>query len=114
MIYVPNLNYECYVVINADTIRAYEKKPYNADYQGQQVTINYRDYYINSNYLYKDSYENFSYYSQLPVCLEAKNLTDEYFYRNDFDRICIIILIMAIFTIYIPLKVVLRFFRRFQ
>ena len=53
MIYVPDLKYSCYVLINKDTIRAYEQTPYNPGYN-QQITINYRDYYITSSYLFVD------------------------------------------------------------
>lgn len=108
MIYIPNLNYKCYVVRDSNTIRAYEQQPnYN-------TTINYRDYYINSNYIYQDGVQNFSTYSTLPVCLAKEELTDNVYYRNDFDSILIIFLIMSIFAFYIPLKIFIRLFRRLQ
>ena len=56
MIYVPDLNYECYYLQSEGVIRAYEEMPEN------NKTINYRDYYINSNYIYKDGYTQFSSY----------------------------------------------------
>lgn len=108
-IYVPDMSvYACYVVRDTNTIRAYEKMP------ERDKTINYRDYYINSNYLYQDSYQSFGSYSTLPTCLSSEVLTEEVFYRNDFDSILIIFLIMCIFCFYIPLKIVLRLFRRFN
>ena len=79
MIYVPDTSYACYVVIDSDTIRAYETMP------TQDSTVYYRDYYINSNYLYEDSYQTFSRYSQLPTCLSSDVITDEVYYRNDYD-----------------------------
>lgn len=110
MIYVPDLNYQCYVLVNKDTIRAYETKPYNPSYNNQ-VNINYRDYYINSNYLYQDSYQTFNSYSQLPICLDSNKLTTDVYYRNDLDSILVIFLIMCIFMFYIPIKLFLRFFK---
>lgn len=108
MIYVPSLDYKCYVVQSEGIIRAYEQNPvYNS-------TINYRDFYINSNYIYRDGYQQFSNYSTLPICLDKSNLTDNYYYRNDFDSILIIVAIIALFAIFLPIKVFMRFFRRFQ
>lgn len=109
MIYVPDLeNYECFVVQSEGVIRAYEEKP--------QVdsTINYRDYYIRSNYIYRDGQQDFGRYTQLPVCLDRSTLTTSSYYRNDFDGILIIFLILCIFCFYIPIKIFLRLFRRFQ
>lgn len=108
MIYVPDLNYECYYIQSEGVIRAYEEKPEN------NKTINYRDYYINSNYIYKDGYTQFSSYSTLPICLETSVLTDSVYYRKDFADILIIFLIMCIFCFYIPLKIFMRLFRRFN
>ena len=108
MIYVPDTSYACYVVVDSDTIRAYETIP------TQDSTVYYRDYYINSNYLYEDSYQTFSRYSTLPVCLDSDLITDDYWHRNDFDSILIIVLIISIFVIWLPFKILLRFFRRFQ
>ena len=109
MIYVPDLeNYECFVVQSEGVIRAYENVPYN------DTTVNYRDYYINSNYIYRDGEQSFSRYTTLPICLDNDILTSDYYYRNDFDSILVIFLIMSIFIVYIPLKVCSRFFRRFQ
>lgn len=110
MIYVPDLNYKCYVLINKDTIRAYETKPYNPGYN-QQVNINYRDYYITTNYLYTDGYQTFGNYSTLPICLDSSKLTDDVYYRNDLDKILVIFLILCIFMFLIPLKLFQRFFK---
>lgn len=110
MIYVPDLSYKCYVLTNKDTIRAYEVQPYNPGYN-QQVNINYRDYYINSNYLYTDGFQTFSSYTTLPICLESTKLTDDVYYRTDLDKILVIFLIMCIFMFLIPLKLFQRFFK---
>lgn len=108
-IYVPDLdNYKCFVVRDETTIRAYEEIPQrNRD-------INYRDYFYNSNYLYQDGVQSFGNYSVLPICLDNSVLTTEVYYRNDFDSILIMFLIMCIFCFLIPLKLFLRFIRRLQ
>lgn len=108
MIYVPDLNYACYVVQGEGVIRGYEQMPAN------NLDINYRDWYINSSYIYRDGTQSFGNWGNLPVCLQTNQLTDEVYYRNDFDSILIIFLIMCIFCFYIPLKVFLRLFRRFN
>lgn len=107
MIYVPDNTYACYVVQSEGVIRAYEQQPqYN-------TTTNYRDYYINSNYIFRDGSQQFGSYSTLPVCLSNDVITNDIHYRNDFDSILIIFFIMSIFCFYIPLKVFTRLFRRF-
>ena len=109
MIYVPDLkNYKCFVVRDETTIRAYKEVPRkNSD-------IDYRDYFYNSNYLYQDGEQSFVNYSVLPVCLDNSVLTNEVYYRNDFDSILIIFLIMSIFCFLVPIKLFLRFIRRLQ
>lgn len=109
MIYVPE--YErgnCLVVTSSDVIRVYETTPRN------NSTIQYRDYYIKSNYIYNDGVANFTNYSTLPVCRSSDTISTEFWYRNDLASIMIIFIIMAIFIVKIPLKVVGRLFRRFQ
>lgn len=109
MIYVPDIeNYKCFVVRNESTIRAYKQIPsHNSD-------IAYRDYYYTSNYLYQDGIQSFSQYTTLPTCLDSSVITTSPYYRNDFDSILIIFLIMCIFCFLIPLKIFVRLFRRFQ
>lgn len=108
-IYVPELNnYECYVVQSEGVIRAYEEVPrYNS-------TINYRDYYINSDYIFRDGVQQFGNYSTIPVCLPADNLTNDFYYRTDISDIMIIFIIMAIICVFLPIKILFRFFRRFN
>lgn len=109
MIYVPDIeNYKCFVVNSDTTIRAYKEIPTN------NSTINYRDYYYTSNYLYKDGIQTFSNYTTLPICLDNNIVTDNVYYRNDLDSILIIFLILCIFGLLIPLKVFMRLFRRFN
>lgn len=108
MIYVPDTSYACYVVRDETTIRAYEQMPQ------RNREVDYRDYFYNSNYLYQDGTQSFSNYSTLPVCLDSSLITNEVYYRNDFDSILIIFLIMCIFCFYLPLKIFVRLFRRFH
>lgn len=109
LIYVPDLtNYKCFVVQNEDVIRAYEEMPTN------NKNVNYRDYYINSDYIYKDGTQQFSTYTTLPVCLHTSILTNEVYYRVDFYKILIILLILSIFCFLLPIKLFLRLFRRFK
>ena len=108
-IYVPDLeNYQCFYVRGEGVIRAYRQRPQN------NTTVDYRDYYINSNYIFSDGQQSFSQYTVLPTCLQNSNLSNEVYYRNDFDKILVILLILTIFIIYIPLKIFMRFFRRFH
>jgi len=106
MIYVPDTNYACYVVINSDTIRAYSSIP------RLNGTSYYRDYYLNSNYIYQDGSQSWGSYGTLPTCLNSSKITNEVYYRNDFDSILIIFLIMCIFCFYIPLKIFSKLFKR--
>lgn len=109
MIYVPDItNYECFVVQSEGVIRSYEETPRN------NSTINYRDYYINSDYIYRDGYQTFSSYSNLPTCLSSSVITDKEFYRIDYYKSLIIFTIFVIFCIYVPTKILFRLFRRFN
>lgn len=109
MIYVPDIeNYECFVVIDSETIRAYETTP------TLNSSVDYRDYYINSNYLYEDGNQEFSRYSTLPVCLDNNVVTSDIWYRNDLDSILICFFILLVLVVYLPLKIVFRIFRRFS
>lgn len=107
MIYVPDLeNYECYVVRSESVLRAYKEVPTN------NSTIEYRDYYYNSNYVYTDGEQTFSQYTTLPTCLDQSSITDNVYYRNDFDSILVIFFIIAIVGFYIPIKIFNKLFRR--
>ena len=113
MIYVPSLDYECYVVQDSDTIRAYKIKPYNPGYNNN-ITIEYRDFYYKSNYIYRDGTQQFSNYTTIPTCLNSSVLTTNYYYRNDFDKICIIFFIFLFVVYFIMKKIVRVFFHGFR
>lgn len=106
-IYVPDMtNYKCFIVYSEGVIRAYEKVPQN------NQEINYRDYYVNSNYIFRDGTQSFGSYYSVPTCLASDVVTDNVYYRNDFDRILIIVFIMSIFILYVPLKIFNKFFKK--
>lgn len=109
-VYVPDLeNYKCFVVQSSDTIRAYKQVPQ------KNTEIEYRDYFINANYIYKDGTQSFgNYTTYLPICLSTEVVSDNVFYRNDIDSILTIFCIMCIISFYIPIKVFTRLFRRFN
>lgn len=105
-VYLPDFSsYECVVVKNSDTIRAYRESP------SEGVSVSYRDYFIHSDYYYLDSEEVIS---EIPVCIAETDLTDNFYYRVDFFNILIILLILSIFCFLIPIKIFIRLFRRFQ
>ena len=106
-IYLPsNSTYNrCYVVQSSDVIRAYDTYPsYNTSY-------NYRDYYINSSYIYKDGSGTWNNYSTLPVCLDSDVITNDIYYRLDFPNILIMFLIINIFGILLPIKIFSKLFK---
>lgn len=105
-IYVPDLSYKCFVIQSEGVIRAYEKVPQN------NQEINYRDYYINSSYIYRDGIQSFGSYYNTPTCLSTDVVTDSVYYRNDFDKILVIFLIMCIFCFYLPIKVFSKLFKK--
>lgn len=109
MIYVPDKeNYKCFVVRSEEVIRAYEEIP------NKNSEVSYRDYYYNANYLYNDGTQSFSQYTTLPTCLDNNNITDNVYYRNDIDSILIVFIALCIFCIWMPLKIFMRLFRRFN
>ena len=108
MIFVPqdNTYNKCYVVQNEDVIRAYDRVPSN------NTNYSYRDYYINSNYIYKDGNGTWSQYSTLPICLNSSKITNDFYYRNDFADILTMFFISSFFIFYIPIKVFSKIFKR--
>lgn len=108
MIYLPtdNTYNKCYIVQNENVIRAYDRVPQN------NITYYYRDYYINSDYIYKDGSGSWGQYTTLPICLDNNVITHEYFYRLDYYKSLIIFSIMFIFIILIPILIILKFFKK--
>lgn len=109
MIYVPDKeNYKCFVVQSEGVIRAYEQVPTN------NSTIYYRDYYVNSDYMYRDGSQTFATYTILPTCLSSSDITTDIYYRVDFYKSLIMFIIIAIIGFIIPIKIIKRLFRRFN
>ncbi len=108
MIYVPQTEIynKCYVVQSEGVIRGYDTIPrYNANY-------GYRDYYINSSYIYRDGNGSWSQYSTLPTCLSSSDITNDYWYRLDLPNVLVMFLIVNIFGIYLPIKIFSKLFRK--
>lgn len=108
MIYVPNdTNYDsCYVVRDKDTIRAYSSIP------TQNSNVPYKDYYVNSHYMFSYGSQNFSQYSIIPTCESSSNITSNVYYRNDLADILICFFIIVVVCFYFPFKIFSRFFGR--
>ena len=105
-IYVPDTSYACYVVYDKDTIRAYHQQP------TYDTNIDYTDYFINSHYLERNGVSNFNQYYTLPTCIDKSLLTTDYHYRNDYYSSLIIFIIFAIICFYVPIRILLRFFKK--
>lgn len=109
MIYIPEYqDTNCVVIQNSDVIRVYDTVPV------QNSTVNYKDYFIKSSYIYNDGSQTFGQYSTIPVCISSDRITTDIYYRNDLPQILIIFAIMSIVMFYIPIKIFLRIFRRYQ
>lgn len=111
-IYLPVDNvsdFACYSVYDKDTIRAYYTQPQ------LDSSSDYVDFYVNNHYLEKTGNQSWGQWQNyLPVCLPKESITNELYYRNDFADSLIIFIIFCIFTFYIPIKIFVRLFRRFD
>lgn len=105
MIYLPNeiTNRMCAYVYDKDTIRVYEEVP------RQNATINYTDYFINSNYISRTGNTTFNNWST-PLsyeCISYSSFTTNAMYRNDIAQIFIVAFIL-IFMCYYFMKTLTR------
>lgn len=111
MIYMPedSIYNKCYIVQSSDIIRGYDRVPKNNE------SYNYRDYYINSSYIYKDGYSNWGSYTNLPICLDSNVITNNMWYRQDIDKIVIVFCFIFFFIFFFITKLFKRllFGRRF-
>lgn len=108
-VFVPNFdNNTCVSIdyINSGYLRAYERRPV------VNSSVNYTDYFINSHYLSRDGVQTFGNYSTSVSCISNDRLTDQVEYRYDFPDILLTFFLLAIIVVYVPTKIVLRFFRR--
>lgn len=108
MIYVPDdTTYnKCYVVQSEGVIRGYDRLPTS------NTSYNYRDYYIRSDYIFRDGQGTWSNYSTLPTCISSDSITNNYWYRTDISNILIMFLIINIFGIFLPIKIFSKLFKR--
>lgn len=104
-IYLPSTNYACYVVQDANTIRAYNNQP------RQNSTSAYTDYYINSHYIYRNGTQTWGNTSNLPTCMGA-TFTTNVFYRNDMGDILLMFIIISLVCFYFPYRIIARAFGR--
>lgn len=103
MIYVPNYdNTHCYVF--QDTVILREYVTTNV---GQEN--NFIDYNTSNHYT---SIKGTHYLDRVPACINEADLTSDFYYRNDLSHILIIFLILFIFIIYLPWKLIMRFYGR--
>lgn len=97
-------DYSCYTIFDANTIRAYKNN--------LQVGNNdYTDFYISSHYLSKDGTQIIESTQEFPICSQATNITNDYWYRLDLAH-CVIIVMFFVIFIYFTFKVFSRMFGR--
>lgn len=103
MIYVPDIeHFECYTMHDG-YIRAYE------GISSVPATVAYTDFLYNSNYYTRSGTEELL---EVPECISSDQLTTNYYYRADFDRILILFIILAFVIIYLPIKLIFHLFNR--
>lgn len=102
-IYLPKeyLNKPCYQV-NQNYIRVFETTNYNS-----YNTV--YDIYINQDYQVRQGSAN---YNSNTVCDNLNTYTDDIYYRTDFYKSLIILVILFIFIVNFPVKIFKRMFRR--
>lgn len=108
-IYVPNYSDgNCAYIYNSDIVRVYDSIPRH------NSTIGYKDYFINSSYIDNNGTTTFSQYSSLPTCINSDRITTEVYYRNDFAQILLIFFLLSFICFWVPWRIFLRLFRRYQ
>lgn len=106
-VYVPSYSANnCAYIYSSDIIRVYDSQPQNGR------TVAYTDYYIKSSYISNTGSTTFNQYSTLPTCISSSNITTDYWYRIDFDKILIILFIILILCFYFPYRIISRLFGR--
>ena len=99
-IYLPSeyVNSPC-KVINNGYIRAYTNSN----------LTNYVDIYVNQDYMLREGYNNYVYSGQ---CDTINIYTDDFYYRTDFPDILFMFLIFVLFCIYLPFRIIRRFYKK--
>lgn len=104
--FLPRTNYRCYVIQDANTIRAYENVP------AINSSSPYTDFYVNSHYMEKSGTQTWgNYNTNLPTC-SSDTFTTNVFYRNDFADIMIIFFLLLLICFYFPYRLISRAFGR--
>lgn len=106
MIYLPNAvtSSQCAYVYDKDTIRVYDEVP------RVNSTINYTDYFINSNYLTRTGSTTFGQWSTISYdCLDYEDFTTNVGYSSYFDKVLIMSFIL-IASVWFLVKTLLRRF----
>lgn len=109
MTYLPKIDIQnCIVVDNLNNgyIRVYDRTPY------ANSNIHYIDYFIDKDYITREGTQSFSNYNYTVNCQNHDNYTTDFYYRVDLDRILVIFIVIAIFGIYLPLKIFSKMFKR--
>lgn len=94
------------MVQSEGVIRAYDVLPTN------NISYNYRDYYIKSDYIYRDGSGSWSNYTTLPTCLDPGIITNDYWYRLDITNVLINVTIILLFGAYLPFRIFKPLFGR--
>lgn len=99
-IYLPTeyVNSSC-KVINNGYIRAFTNSS----------LTNYVDIYINQDYMVKEGTYSYGYSGE---CDSLNIYTDNFYYRTDFPDILFMFLVFVLFGIYLPFKIIRRFYKK--
>lgn len=99
-IYLPTeyINSPC-KVINNGYIRAYTNSS----------LTEYVDIYLNQDYMLKEGTYSYGYNGQ---CDSLNTYTDNFYYRTDFPDILLMFSIFVLFGIYLPFKIIRRFYKK--
>lgn len=104
-IYVPSYSSgNCVVLQNYYTIRKYATTPRN------NSTISYVDYYFTSDYYSNSGNQTFGSTTTLPVC--RTDITTNWLYRYDIDKIFIVASIIFAIIVFFVLKPIIRIMGR--
>lgn len=99
-IYLPSeyVNSSC-KVINNGYIRVYTNNS----------LTNYVDIYINQDYMIREGYNSYGYSG---TCDSLNTYTDNFYYRTDFPDILLMFTIFVLFGIYLPFRIIRRFYKK--
>ena len=99
-IYLPSeyVNSPC-KVINNGYIRAYTNSS----------LTEYVDIYLNQDYMLKQGTYSYGYTGQ---CDTINTYTDNFYYRTDFPDILLMFTIFVLFGIYLPFRIIRRFYKK--